>query len=431
MCCREWSKRDNELGTNKNMRVQSKRMAEEIVQLRIETPAPRVSWGRYLVWGAGTVVALLITWNMWRALELWARRRDTAHRCANAHGEILVLIHSYADRSRAIITAREALRRAFCPSRVRICISDEIVDPSEPAFRDSVAHLVHRHELGQATNQIRSITLDRADRTTMGPVYAYRQLVNRLSTDQSWVLTLQPGDSLVTNWDRLLLMQWQQVRGPKSRSRYRVLSWTPSTSAGTGSVLRDLPSDPSISRWMAALTTSSAQQLEKNRLSAEPGFSVLEDTRGYVPLFGRRRFPEAPRQPVRVLGGTRFFARRALFERALESPVVDVPCAGYAAPWVLSACLHAVGGEFWSLTHPTVIAAEQATRCVPADWKGRTLNKAMLRHLSGMQNFAAFDMGDGTLYGRARLGVVDETDERETGAKYGTQADFDRAKRQL
>ena len=366
---------------------------------------------------------LIIVLGVVMAHKKKCHTRKTLSQCASAHGEdIAVLIYAHNQREQAAETICSLFSRAYCPLRVHVRLVDGIDNSALPTFlsilqknRDAVPASL----LTCLMSNVTILTQDRATQESLGPVNAYHRLSH--STVEDYTLICSPGDVFTPDWDKNLLQQ--------STSEKRVCAWTP--------VVRQLESGSSAPHTTGAvgaifgqLQSNTVQEQENFTAHNRSSFTVIERVRGYIPVMQPRLAPAHFSTAVQQLGGTRFFCGTALLKRAFRSSpeLCSIPCASYAAPWVLCSMLYHVGGDFRTTTHNVSLRSEKQSTFKPTDWSGQQLNRLLKKHGSAYAEYAAFDLESSTLYGRGRLGIVDTNNLSEIILKYSSLDAFNRAK---
>jgi len=343
---------------------------------------------------------------------------------------ISVLFHCFRDAEQCAFSILSLLREASCPNRVHIAVYQEL-DTGDTDVYSSALRMARGDEEVEWVQRLRIVSTDDATSTSMGSLFAWRELLRGPATSK-FVLVTRPGVHATVGWDVSLVETWRNARVETLREipvittalpdGHRARTPTPNRTADRSGGALGVAQD-----WINTATANNRQKLHQSQKSV---FTTIKEFRGRFPELSLRTFPRVPKHPVSTLAasGSMVFGPRIAFARAMRAYPCDEPVADYAVDWVLSAMLWSSGARFFA--PPVCPFSQTHSRDMrPKRWDSRTVGKFIARDHIAYAAFAGVDSEKAVTSGRARMGLLPNLKSEDILNKYGSRATFDRIRR--
>ena len=230
---------------------------------------------------AGIVVVLCGIVYMVRTVRNFQQHKNMLKRCRESgQAKILVLIHAYLDTAATVETIVSALRNAYCPLRLRFAVYQEVSNYNDDVFPMAMAY-ASKEEQRMLNTNLRVVTMDSA--ATKGPLWAYRQLLERAYQGETYTCILAPGVHAGTFWDKVLLER-------SATNKMHVLTMCPQRKNRL--VIDSNVSQTSLQRWMQSMSRN--MQQTANNASSISTYPIITKFNGWIPVVSQRAFSQPP-----------------------------------------------------------------------------------------------------------------------------------------
>ena len=415
------------------------------VRIVVDQNAPASARGGLRWWHVvilcAAIFALYCAWSKLSRSVVEARRQSICDKYKE--DTIAVFLHCHRDADACANTIMSLVGSASCPERVQFHVYQEL----ERGDKDVFSCCMQRAsgEERRWIDAIRIITTDDAKKTTLGSLFAWKELM-RSAPKTKWTLITRPGTtSAVEGWDMSLAEAYADIRMVDETLRLTPLltvfparaghsgggSSSSSTSKRSSSegmlgVARD---------WMNVATASGQKTLRADAsesLSSKSIFTVLGDFRGRIPTLSNRTFPQAPKIPVETLAASShmLFGPGTALAKAMRAfpEFCGDAVADYAVDWILSSMLYETGSRFFAPPICPFVRSRSTRNLRPPGWESKRVDSLLLSKCSAYSGWAGVHSGV-VVTGRARMGLLPQLSGEDILAKYGSRANFDRIKR--
>ena len=177
-------------------------------------------------------------------------------------------------------TIVSALRNAYCPLRLRFAVYQEVSNYNDDVFPMAMAY-ASKEEQRMLNTNLRVVTMDSA--ATKGPLWAYRQLLERAYQGETYTCILAPGVHAGTFWDKVLLER-------SATNKMHVLTMCPQRKNRL--VIDSNVSQTSLQRWMQSMSRN--MQQTANNASSISTYPIITKFNGWIPVVSQRAFSQPP-----------------------------------------------------------------------------------------------------------------------------------------